>query len=173
MTRTVRIATAITLLLGMAGCVTVGYNAPTNGPLATVIVKASDQTINNPVMLHSDVCSDDDATLVGMLNSRAIGMANTARLEFQVRAGEKLSLSMMAGEIDFSPKGLYTEISIGGCRRIVDFVPEENATYEIMFIHQGDRCSYPVYKISTPEASKELASATVREGCTLPSHWTP
>ena len=166
--------------ISISGCVSITYAPPTTGEVATVAFQTPDQTINNPVMLHTDKCSDKDAKLIGLLNSKAIGVPKVSRIETKLAANKVQSVSMMAGK--FSSQGL----PMGGgtfssrtesCRRIVDFVPKANAHYEISFVYENGKCYYPVFEVVTDASGKQIrtldTTAKVRESCDLPTHWSP
>lgn len=160
--------------LMLSCCARISYLEPAEGPVATIIVKASDDTINNPVLVHGDQCTDGDADLVGMLNSKAAGMPKGLKeLSFKARANQRLSLSMMAGEADVSSTYKGLKVKVSGCRRILDLVPEENMTYEISFIHSNGACYYPVYKTGENGDKSFDRSATIRADCELPAGWSP
>lgn len=161
-------------VLLLSSCARISYMEPAEGPVATIIVKASDDTINNPVLVHGDQCADGDADLVGMLNSKAAGMPKGLKeLSFKARANQRLSLSMMAGEADVSSMYKGLKVKVSGCRRILDLVPEENMTYEISFIHSNGACYYPIYKTDENGDKSLDRSAKIRGDCELPAGWSP
>jgi hypothetical protein len=160
-------------LLLLVGCVSINYVPPTDGNTATVLFTTPDKTINNPVMLHTDQCTDKDAKLVGQLNSRAIGVPTVGSIETRVTAGQVLSVSMIAGAFSSGA----TEIRIVSCRRIVDFVPKPQARYEVSFYLEGTNCRYDVLEVvkDANGATRKIPDPTakVRESCNLRQSWAP
>jgi hypothetical protein len=167
------LSSALAAPLLLAGCVSINYAPPTGENTATVVFTTPDKTINNPVMLHTDQCTDKDAKLVGLLNSRAIGVPPVSSIETRVAAGQMLSVSMVAGKFSSSA----TEIEIASCRRIVDFTPKPKARYEVSFYLVGSTCRYDVLEVvtdanGTTKMVPEL-TAKVRDSCRLRQSWAP
>lgn len=103
-------------------------------------------------MIHKpDTCSELDAFAVGRLHSVTIGDTYRDMIQTTVRAKEKLSVSMTAGE--FKNRGEFLR-----CRRIVDFYPEPNGVYEVVYIYSTaeDHCFYNVWKIEKDVSGKEV-----------------
>ena len=170
---------AITLL---ASCAAPTYVAPSAGPVASVKFHTPNPTINNPVLLHTEQCSDKYAKLIGLLYSKAIGTAYSDSLEATIPAGKPVAVSMLVGDV--LPTGLI--ISRSGvsipyektwCRAIVDFTPKAGAKYEVVYATDLKQCFYNVNELKTSSSGEIVKvaepTAKIRQGCKLPGFWAP
>lgn len=178
----IQIGTYISVVGIVASCAAPSYIAPISGPVATVRFHTPNPTINNPVLLHTDHCSDKNAKLIGLLFSKAIGTPYADSFETSVPAGKSIAVSMLVGDV--VPTGII--ISVGGvsipyektwCRAIVDFTPRAGAKYEVVYATDLKQCFYNVNEIKTVSSGETVKtaepSAKVREGCKLPGFWAP
>jgi hypothetical protein len=138
--------------LALSACIGT-YVPPTAGPTATVRFTTPHVITNNPVMIHTDKCSELDALLVGRLHSKTFGDTYRDAIETTVPADRKLSVSMIAGE---NEPGFWTRTFLS-CRRIVDFYPKAGARYEVVYSYSlpENKCSYHVWKLETDPQGKE------------------
>lgn len=170
-------------LLGGCAANAPRYAGPSSGPTATVRFSTPVPTINNPVLIHTSQCTDKDASLVGLLYSKAIGEPYREAIEVQVPANQSLGVSMLVGDVTVQPGIIISKnfVSIpyttSTCRAIVDFVPKAGARYEVRYLTDLKQCHYQVEEVRT--GSNGLTervpepSAKLRAGCELPAHWAP
>jgi hypothetical protein len=166
----------------LVSCAAPTYVAPTTGPVATIRFHTPNPTINNPVLLHTDQCSDKDAKLVGLLYSKAIGTPFSDALEATVPAGKMISVSMLVGDVQptgliVSTHGVTIPYEKNWCRAIVDFTPKAGAKYEVVYATDLKQCFYNVNEINTGSNGQVVKvpepTAKIRSGCKLPGYWAP
>lgn len=168
----------------IAGCAAPTYVPPASGPTARVTFTSPNPTINNPVLIHTEKCTDKDAKLVGQLYSRALGQPNVTHLDAIVAADQKLSVSMLVGDI--APKDRLPPLTatLDGshtwekrhCRAIVEFIPRAGKKYKVTYATDLQQCFYVVEQASEnhgAEVWQPMREAQVREHCHLPSYWAP
>lgn len=157
------------LVVSISGCASgPTYVPPASQDTATVRFTTPDGTINNPVAMHTDRCSFDDAKLIGRLRSKTIGDKYTETIETQFEANKKLSVSMVAA----APIAIsLTTITTRSCWRIVDFYPKSGGLYEVSFVYVDGRCYYNVDRIEKDLNGNEIKhpddTASVRPDCIL------
>lgn len=178
-----QIGPCIAVVAVLAGCAsTPGYVAPASGPVATVRFHTPNPTINNPVLMHTDQCSDKDVKLIGRLYSKALGETYVDSFETTVPAEKPIAVSMMVGDVvptglSISMSGVSIPYEKSWCRAIVDFTPKAGAKYEVVYATDLEQCFYNVNEIKTTSNGEvvKLAepSAKVRPACKLPGYWAP
>jgi hypothetical protein len=123
----------LALAVGLAGCANLkpDYVAPASGPTATVEVADAAGVINRRVLVHgADICSGEQARLVGIVKSKAIGIDYVEKHVITVEANKPVAISMpWSGNI--TTEG--TKLKISYCQPVVVFTPAEGRRYRLDF----------------------------------------
>jgi hypothetical protein len=119
--------------LAMAGCANLkpDYVAPSSGPTAIVDVGDIADVINRRVIVHgADICSVEQAKLVGIVKSKAIGVDYVERHVITVAADKPVAISMpWSGNVSIGP----TTLTIRYCQPVAVFTPAEGGRYRLDF----------------------------------------
>jgi len=155
--------TLIVSALAMAGCANLkpDYVAPISGPTATVDVGDSANVINRRVIVHgADICSVEQAKLVGIVKSKAVGIDYVERHVITVAADRPVAISMpWSGNISTSP----TTLTIRYCQPVAVFTPAEGGRYRLDFAacsatltdDRGRSAAAPIYQGCDQGAPKD------------------
>jgi hypothetical protein len=121
------------LAVSLAGCANLkpDYLAPTSGPTATVEVADVAGVTNRRVLVHgADICSADQARLVGIVRSKAIGIDYVEKHVITVEANKPIAISMpWSGDVTTNS----TELKISYCQPVAVFAPVEGRRYQLDF----------------------------------------
>ena len=118
--------------LALAGCANLkpDYVAPTSGPTATVDVGDVAGVVNRRILVHgADICSPEQARLVGIVKSKAIGVAPVERHVITVEANKPVAISMPWSNPSVSGAYVKTEY----CQPVAVFTPREGRRYRLDF----------------------------------------
>lgn len=132
------------LILGtlvLAGCANLkpDYVVPTSGPTATVEVADVASTVNRRVLVHgADVCSAEQAKLVGIVKSKAIGIDYVETQVIRVEANKPVAISMPWANPKITgvapvPTGVAFAVTTKYCQPVAVFTPAEGHRYRVDF----------------------------------------
>lgn len=125
----------------LAGCANLkpDYVAPTSGPMATVEVADVAGTINRRVLVHgADVCSAEQAKLVGIVKSKAVGIDYVETQVIRVEANKPIAISMPWANPRITgvapvPAGVAFAVTTKYCQPVAVFTPTEGRRYRLDF----------------------------------------
>ena len=132
---------SILATLVLAGCANLkpDYVPPTAGPTDTVEAADVAGVINRRVLVHgADICSAEQARLVGIVKSKAIGIDYVETQVITVAANKPLAISMpwanprITGAVPV-PGGIGLAVSTRYCQPVAVFTPAEGRRYRVDF----------------------------------------
>ncbi|PYM22305.1 MAG: hypothetical protein DMD78_14955 [Candidatus Rokuibacteriota bacterium] len=135
-----------------AGCVSPRYVAPTAGPTAILSVGSPYKGVDMRVRTYeTEDCADYPGQLIGLLNSKTLGIASENPIETRVAAGRDVTISVYA----------QTGIDVGGttittkaCEPFTRFRPEVGARYLAEYQYAGGHCALPILRL-VPDGATE------------------
>ena len=117
----------------LAGCADLkpDYVAPASGPIATVEIADSAGVTNRRVLVHgADICSAEQARLVGIVKSKAIGVDYVETHVIAVEANKPIAISMpWSGDVTTAG----TTVKISYCQPVAVFTPAAGRNYRLDF----------------------------------------
>jgi hypothetical protein len=146
-------AWALLLLASLVGgCVGARYAPPAAGPTAVLKVGSPYEGVNMRVRTYASAdCADYPGQLVGLLNSKTIGVARENPIETRVAAGRDVTISVYAlTGMDIRSRTIETE----ACEPFTRFRPEAGLRYLAEYQYAGGRCTLQVFRLVSDNAAE-------------------
>lgn len=163
------------LLSLLAGCITTSsYSPPSQGAIATIRFETTEaRVVNAEVRLYTRRGCEEQQ-LVGLLNSRLVGMEYRSYLDTRITANQPITVSV------FSP--LYRDIGamdvltlpaetitagLGYCETYIHFTPQDGHQYRAIYNAQHRGCDMDIYEIDNTGKQTLLPDLMLDSSCEL------